>query len=113
MLLDVEVDALDDVEAVFRVLAGHGRDHPDLDLGLRTAEFAANSVAPKSAAPNSASDQLSTPDHDFTPPCCAPAARVIPAYFGGLSSFHGSLTLGMVSNSTLASLPSRFSTRRI
>src|SRR5580704_11219595 len=27
-------------------------------------------------------------------------------HFGGLSSFHGSFTLGIVSNSTLASLPS-------
>jgi catalase len=34
-------------------------------------------------------------------------------YFGGFSCFHGSLTIGIVAISTLASLPSRFSTRRI
>src|SRR6266550_83858 len=33
-------------------------------------------------------------------------------YFGGFSAFQGSLTCGIVSNSTLASLPSTFSTRR-
>src|SRR6202051_3141786 len=34
-------------------------------------------------------------------------------YFGGFCSFHGSLTLGIVSNSTLASLPSFISVLRI
>src|SRR5262249_29236803 len=34
-------------------------------------------------------------------------------HFAGFSSFHGSLTWGIVSNSTLASLPLTFSTRRI
>ena len=34
-------------------------------------------------------------------------------HFGGFSSFHGSLTIGIVSISTLASFPSTFSARRI
>src|ERR1700704_3563138 len=61
------------------------------------------------------------------PECAQPVAGVGPgfrrdagviggsparSYFGGFSSFHGSFTWGIVSNSTLASLPSTFSTRR-
>ncbi len=34
-------------------------------------------------------------------------------YFGGLSSFHGSFTLGIVSISMLASLPAFMSVRRM
>src|SRR5256885_13234796 len=34
-------------------------------------------------------------------------------YFGGFSSFQGSLTIGIVAISTLTSLPSPFSTRRM
>src|ERR1700751_1260569 len=36
-----------------------------------------------------------------------------PGYFAGFSSFQGSLTCGLVAISTLASLPSIFSARRI
>src|SRR3984957_17428956 len=36
-----------------------------------------------------------------------------PPHFGGLNSFQGSLTLGILSNSTLASLPSFISTLRM
>ena len=43
---------------------------------------------------------------------CRQADRVC-RYFIGLSSFHGSFTLGMVSNSMLASLPSFISVRRM
>ena len=39
--------------------------------------------------------------------------RPVAFYFAGFSSFHGSLTIGIVAISTLASLPSTFSTRRI
>ena len=42
-----------------------------------------------------------------------PALQAARRYLGGLRSFHGSFTLGMVSISTLASVPFTFSTWRI
>ena len=43
----------------------------------------------------------------------APTGLDVNRYFGGFSSFHGSFTFGIESNSTLASLPSFISILRM